>query len=73
MLDQQHGHAAIVADLADQSAELDHLVVIEAAGRLVEQQELWLGPRARAPSSTRFCVPNGSSKMRRCATLPRSR
>ena len=48
MLDQQDGDAALVADAADQLAEPVDLVVIEAAGRLVEQQQLRLGgERAR--------------------------
>ena len=48
MLDQEHGDAQLVADRADESAELRHLVVIEAAGGLIEQQELRLrGERAR--------------------------
>ena len=40
MLDQQDGDVALVADAADQLAEPVDFVVVEAAGRLVEQQEL---------------------------------
>lgn len=48
MLDQQNGDAAVVADLADQVAENVDFLVIEAAGGLVEQQDLRLGgQRAR--------------------------
>jgi hypothetical protein len=47
MLDQQDGHVAVVADPADQVAEHVDFLVIEAAGGLVEQQDLRLG-RQRA-------------------------
>ena len=48
MLDQQHGDAAAVADRLDLAAQAIDLLVIEAAGRLVEQQQLRLaGQRAR--------------------------
>ena len=47
MLDQQHGDVALVADAADQVAEHMDFLVVEAAGRLVEQQDLGLG-RQRA-------------------------
>src|SRR5437016_4641137 len=47
MLDEQHGELALVADAADQAAEVFDLDVIEAAGRLVEQKKLGLrGERA---------------------------
>ena len=58
MLDQQHRDVALVADAADQVAEHVDLFVVEAAGRLVEQQDLRSAASARA-SSTRFWVPNG--------------
>ena len=48
MLDQQHGHVAVVANPADQVAEHVDFLVVEAAGGLVEQQDLRLGSqRAR--------------------------
>ena len=47
MLDQQHGDVAVVADAADQVAEHVDFLVVEAAGGLVEQQDLRLG-RQRA-------------------------
>ena len=47
MFDQQHGHLALVADPADQVAEHVDFLVVEAAGRLVEQQDLRIG-RQRA-------------------------
>src|SRR5712691_11757691 len=40
VLYQQNGDAALVADLADQRAELRHLALRQAAGRLVEQEKL---------------------------------
>ena len=47
MLDEQHRDAAVGADLADELAELADLVMVEAAGRLVEEEELRLaGERA---------------------------
>ena len=42
MLDQQHGDLPLVAHPADQGAELADLLVVEPAGRLVEQQQLRL-------------------------------
>ena len=70
MLDEQHGQVEVVAQLRDERAELRDLLVVEAAGRLVEQQQARLGASARA-SSTRFSVPNGSPatggwRRRRC-------
>jgi hypothetical protein len=48
MLDQQHGDAPLVADAADQVAQLPDFAVVEAARRLVEQEEPRLrGERAR--------------------------
>ena len=48
MLDEEHGHAAVGADLADERPERADLVVVEPAGGLVEQQELRLhGERPR--------------------------
>ncbi len=66
MLDQQHGDAEPVADRTDQRAEFRDLFVIEAAGRLVEQQQQRPGGKrarqldalARAQRQTRrrpFC------------------
>ncbi len=43
MLDQQHGHVALVADAADQVAEHIDFFMIEAAGGFVEQQDLRIG------------------------------
>ncbi len=43
MLDQQHGHLAVVADAADQVAEDIDFFVVEAAGGLVEQQDFRVG------------------------------
>jgi hypothetical protein len=43
MLDQEHGHLALVADVVDQIAKHIDFLVIEAAGRLVEQQDLRIG------------------------------
>ncbi len=40
MLDQQHRNFTVIADFADQIAEHVDFLVIEAAGRLVEQQDL---------------------------------
>ena len=40
MLDQQHGHVLRVAHAADLAAQHVDLVVVEAGGRLVEQQQL---------------------------------
>ncbi len=40
MFDQQHRDVALVADAADQVAQDVHFLVVEAAGRLVEQQDL---------------------------------
>src|SRR5262249_11037202 len=37
----QHGDLELVADAADQAAELGDLAVVEPARRLVEQQEFW--------------------------------
>jgi hypothetical protein len=42
MSTQEHGHAAIVANLTDQGAEFYHLVVIEAAGGFIQEQQLGL-------------------------------
>ena len=42
VLDQKHGDAQPVADVADQLAERVHFLVIEAARRLVQQQQLGL-------------------------------
>ena len=48
MFDQQHGHLALVADAADQVAQHVDLLVVEAAGGLVQQQYLRFGgERAR--------------------------
>src|SRR5690348_12873649 len=48
MLDQQHRDIALVADAADQPAELLDLVMVEAPGGLVQQQEFGIGgKRAR--------------------------
>ena len=48
MLDQQDGHLAVVANAADQVAEHVDFFVVEAAGGLVEQQDLRIGgERAR--------------------------
>ena len=48
MFDQQHGHLALVANAADQVAEHMDFLVVEAAGGLVEQQDLRIGgQRAR--------------------------
>ena len=48
MLDQQDGHLALVANAADQVAEHVDFLVVEAAGGLVEQQDLRIGgERAR--------------------------
>ncbi len=48
MLDQQDGHVALVANPADQVAEHVDFLVVEAAGGLVEQQDLRIrGQRAR--------------------------
>src|SRR5262245_21699678 len=47
MLDQQHRDVALVADAADQAAELLDFVMIEAAGGLIEQQQFRRG-RERA-------------------------
>ncbi len=43
MLDQEHRHAAIVADAADQVAEDVDFLMVEAACGLVEQQDLRFG------------------------------
>lgn len=48
VLDQQHGDAQPVADVADAAAELVDLLMVEAARRLVQQQQLGLGDQ-RAP------------------------
>ena len=48
MLDQQHGDIAVVANPPDQVAEDVDFLMVEAAGRFVEQQYLGLrGQRAR--------------------------
>ena len=47
MLDQQHGDIAVVANPADQVAEDVDFLMVEAAGRLVEQQ--YLGLRGKRP------------------------
>src|SRR5262249_4585542 len=47
MLDQQYGDVALVADSSDQAAKTLDLVVIETAGRLIQQQQLRPG-RKRA-------------------------
>ncbi len=48
MLDQEDGDVALVANPADQVAEHMDFLVVEAAGRLVEQQDLRFGgQRAR--------------------------
>ena len=47
MFDQQDGDVALVADAADQVAEHIDFFVVEAAGGLVEQQDLRIG-RQRA-------------------------
>ena len=47
VLDEEHGEVEVVAHLRDERAELRDLLVVEAAGRLVEQQEPRLG-RERA-------------------------
>jgi len=47
MFDKQDGDLAVVAYPADQIAERMDLLVVEAAGRLVEQQDLRIG-RERA-------------------------
>ena len=48
MLDQEDGHLAFVANAADQVAEDVDFFVVEAAGGLVEQQDLRIGgQRAR--------------------------
>jgi hypothetical protein len=41
MLDQEHGDAAAVADGADFIGESVDFRVVEAAGRFVQQQQLW--------------------------------
>ena len=72
VLDQQHGDVALVADAADQLAEHVDLLVVEAAGRLVEQQQLRLG-RERARELDALLVPNGRSATAVWATFSRSR
>ena len=67
MLDQQHRDAALVADAADELAELVDLVVIEAAGRLVEQQQLRLG-RERARQLDALLRAEGQAGDAACAT-----
>ena len=47
MLDQQQRHPALVADASEQLAEFVDFVVIEAAGGLIEQQQL--RPRGQRP------------------------
>ena len=42
MLDQQHADAAPVADRLDLGAQRVDLLMVEAGGRLVEQQQLRL-------------------------------
>ena len=48
VLDEEHGQLPVVADLLDEAAELVHLLVVEPAGGLVEEQQLRLRRRGRA-------------------------
>ena len=40
VLDEEHGHALLVADLLDERRELGGLLRVHARGRLVEEEEL---------------------------------
>ena len=71
MLDQQHGDAAAVADRLDLAAQAIDFLVIEAAGRLVEQQQ----PRLARQRARQFDALLGSERQfarRRPATAPSS-
>ena len=43
MLDQKHGDLAVVADAADQVAEHMDFLMVQAAGGLVQEQDLGIG------------------------------
>ena len=58
VLDEQHREVEPLAQLEEEVAECRHLLVAQAAGRLVEQQQPRLETSARA-SSMRFSVGYG--------------
>jgi hypothetical protein len=60
VFDQQHRDVALVADAADQVAQDVHFLVVEAAGRLVEQQDLGFG-RERTRQLHAFLGTEGQS------------
>ena len=43
VLDEEHGELEVVADLLDEHAELRHLLVVQPARRLVEEEQARLG------------------------------
>ena len=67
VLDEQHRQLVVVADLADEAPELLDLLVVQAAGGLVQQKQLRTATTSARASSTRFSVPNGSPATGRCA------
>ena len=72
VLDEQHGDLALVAHPADERAQFADLLVVEAAGRLVEQQQLRLRRRARAPARP-ACACRAAARRPGAAPRPRDR
>ena len=66
VLDQEHGRAALV-DAANDARQPLRLLVIEAGGRLVEQQAVWAPRRAHARSRAGAAGRRAAAEARRSA------